>query len=271
MQVARPRDLDAAVTALAELPGATLLAGGTDLMVGVNFGHIRPETVVALRGVAELQVLDGHRIGAGVTYGRLERAEGSSASHRALAELSRTVGSPQIRNAGTVGGNLGTASPAGDALPFLAAADAEIELRSVRGTRRLRWDGFLVGPKRTAREPDEVITAAVLPEHIPARQAFGKVGVRSAMVIATVSAVVLRDDDGTTRVALGAVGPTPLRARRAEALASAERRPSPAALDEFARLVSEEVRPISDHRSTADYRRHAAGVLARRLLERVVA
>lgn len=266
VEMVRPRELDDALDALATLPEPTVLAGGTDLMVEVNFGHRRPEAVVAVRRVAELDRWEHGFVGAGVTYRRLE-----SGPHRALAELSRTIGSPQIRQAGTVGGNLGTASPAGDALPFLAAVDAEVVLRSAaRGERRLPWDRFLLGPKRTAREPDELIVGVQLPAAVPERQAFAKIGTRNAMVISMVSGVVTRADDGTTAVALGSVGPTVLRARRAEELASATPRPTERDLEEFARLVQEEVRPIDDHRSTADYRRHAAGVLARRLLERVL-
>ena len=243
-----------------------LLAGGTDVMVEVNFGHINPSHVISLRRIDELQQWNGRRIGAGVTYTRMERGP-----LPALAQLSRTVGSPQIRNAGTIGGNLGTGSPAGDSLPFLAALDAEVELRSIKGTRTLQWDEFLTGVKRTAIGPGEIITAALLPDEIPERQAFGKIGVRNAMVISMVSACVFRTDDGGTRVALGAVGPTPIRARRAEEMISAEAEPSEAAFREFARLVAEEVRPITDHRGTEAYRRHASGVLARRLLERCLA
>jgi len=263
VEVARPKTLDAALAALGSAPDAHLLAGGTDLMVAVNLQHLRPTAVVALRRVDELRELADGWIGAGVTYARLERW------HRpALAELSRTVGSPQIRAAGTVGGNLGTASPAGDALPYLAAVDATVVLASGEGQRRLAWDEFLLGPKRTARRPDEVIVGVELPEVAPAREAFAKIGVRQAMVIATVNCCILRWDDGTTRVALGAVGPTVVRARRAEQLLADERDPAEATLDEFQRLVMEEVAPIDDHRSTAAYRRHAAGVLARRTLER---
>jgi CO/xanthine dehydrogenase FAD-binding subunit len=258
-----PRDLDEAVAALDADPEATLLGGGTDLMVEVNLGGFRPSSVIGLRRVAELGELTPQRIGAGVTYRRLE-----AGPHKALAELSRTVGSPQIRNAGTIGGNLGTASPAGDSLPFLAALDAEVELTSADGTRTMRWDDFITGVKRNQRRPNEIITAALLPDHVPARQAFAKIGVRNAMVISTVSACLFRADDGTTTIALGSVAPTPLRARRAEEMISAEASPSEAALAEFARLVSEEVTPITDHRSTESYRRHASGVLARRLLER---
>jgi len=264
MEVIRPTSLDEALDALAAHPGATILAGGTDLMVLANYFGLRPEVVVAVRRVPELQRLEEGFIGAGVTWARLERSPWP-----ALAQAARTVGSPQIRHAGTLGGNLGTASPAGDGLPFLAAADAVIEVASrAGGVRRLRWDEFLVGPKRHALRPGELILGARLPGPLPRRQGFAKVGARNAMVIAVVSACLLRAEDGTTRVALGSVGPTPLRTRRAEEMISAERHPSPAAVAEFGRLVSEEVRPITDHRSTEVYRRHAAGVLARRLLER---
>ncbi len=262
MDIDRPTDLDAALDALRQAPDATLLAGGTDLMVEINFGHKRPEHVIALRRVEELQELNG-AVGAGVTWARLE-----AGPYRALAQAARTVGSPQIRAAGTLGGNLGTASPAGDGLPFLAALDAQIELISAAGARRLPWDEFLTGPKLTAIAPGELIHSVILPEEIPERQEFGKVGVRNAMVISAVMACVVRFDDGRTRVAVGSVGPTTLRARRAEEMISAEADPSPAALAEFQRLVAEEVRPITDHRSTEQYRRHAAGVIARRLLER---
>jgi CO/xanthine dehydrogenase FAD-binding subunit len=263
VDILRPGDLGETLAALAEHPHATLLAGGTDLMVGINLDHLRPEAVVALRRVPELAAWENGFIGAMVTYQRME-----AGPLPALAELARTVGSPQIRAAGTLGGNLGTASPAGDTLPFLAALDADIVLASQAGRRRLRWDEFLVGPKQTALRDGELVVGAELPAAVPERQAFAKVGVRQAMVIATVSCCVVREEDGATRVALGAVGPIVLRAREAEAMISEERHPSQAALEEFQRLVGQEARPITDHRSTADYRRHAVAVLARRTLER---
>lgn len=246
--------------------GATPLAGGTDLMVEVNFRHSRPDHLVGLRRVEEMAAWEGNRIGAGVTWRRIED-EGP----RALAEAARTVGSPQIRNAGTIGGNVVTASPAGDGLPFLVAVGAKIELRSVHRSRLVPWNEFFVGVKRTALADDELVTAIHLPDSLPERQAFGKVGVRNAMVIATVGCVVTRAGDGATTVGLGSVGPTPLRSPRAEEMISSVKRPTEADLGEFQRLVSEEARPITDHRSTQEYRRHAIGVLARRLLERCLA
>ena len=267
MEVIRPADIQEAAAALAENPGAVPLAGGTDLMVEVNFGHIRPSAVITLRRVEELQELSRRRIGAGVTFRDLETGD-----HRALAQLARTIGSPQIRAAGTIGGNIGTASPAGDSLPFLAGLDARIELRSAaRGARLVPWDEFFIGVKQTSKRPDELITAVLLPEDLPDRQEFAKIGQRSAMVISIVAACVFRWRGGRTRVALGSVGTTPIRCRRAEDMISNERNPGESALDEFARIVSEEVRPITDHRGTEDYRRHSSGVLARRLLERCLA
>jgi CO/xanthine dehydrogenase FAD-binding subunit len=261
VEIVHPNSIDEALAGLGD--GAIPLAGGTDLMVEVNFGHLRPESVVGLRRLDALKEWDGRRIGSGVTWRRIE-TEGP----KALAEAARTVGSPQIRNAGTIGGNLGTASPAGDGHPFLAAVDASIELTSPGGSRLVPWSEFFVGVKKTAVAPGELITAVLLPDELPERQAFGKIGIRNAMVIATVCAVVTRSDDGRTRVGLGSVAPTPIRAPHAEEMISSVATPTEADLAEFQRLVSEEVRPITDHRSTEDYRRHGAGVLARRLLER---
>lgn len=266
METLLPRDLDEALAARAAHPEATVLAGGTDLMVEVNYAHLRPPSVIGIRRVAELQEWDGSFVGAGVTYRRLEHGP-----FKALAEASRTVGSPQIRSAGTIGGNVGTASPAGDTLPIIAALDASIVLRSSTAERELPWDEFITGVKRTALAPDELIVGVRFPDDIPQRQAFAKIGIRNAMVISVASCCVFRADDGATRVALGSVGPTAVRPRRAEEMISAEKAPGPEALAEFQRLVSEEVSPITDHRSTEAYRRHASGVLARRLLEEVLA
>ncbi len=267
MEIVRPTTLDDALAARDALPGADLLAGGTDLMVEVNFHHREPEHVIALRRVSEIAGWEGRRIGAGVTWTRMEKGP-----LRALAQLSRTVGSPQIRNAGTIGGNIGTASPAGDGLPYLAALDAEIEVASAgRGVRRLRWDEFLVGVKQTALRPDEIIIAAILPEVMPVAEEFAKVGVRNAMVISTVSACVMRMPDSTWRIALGSVAPTVIRARRAEELLGTTAAPRGSLLAEVADAVAAEVRPITDHRATEAYRRHASGVLVRRLVGRCAA
>jgi CO/xanthine dehydrogenase FAD-binding subunit len=185
---------------------------------------------------------------------------------------SRTVGSPQIRNRGTVGGNLGSASPAGDAHPPLLADRATVEVASVRGVRRVPIGDFFHGPKRCALAPDELI-AAVLVEPANGPQQFAKVGTRNAMVIAVCS-FALSLDATSQRVGtgIGSAGPTPLRAIDAEALASAELPwQTRAEVDEplarrFGELVAAAASPIDDVRGTADYRRHALAVLARRTL-----
>jgi CO/xanthine dehydrogenase FAD-binding subunit len=259
-------DLATALDAKAERPDADLLAGGTDLMVDVNLAYHRPDAVISVRRCDELLEWEDRRIGAAVTWARLEEGP-----HGALAQLARTIGSPQIRAAGTFGGNVATASPAGDGLPWIAAMNGAVEVASrARGRRVVPWHEFFVGVKETTLAPDEIITAIVLPDDVPSIQEFAKVGVRNAMVIATVSCVVARGDDGF-RVALGSVAPTPMRATGAEAMLNAASAVDDAVLAEFARLVADEVRPITDHRSTEAYRRHASGVLARRLVERCLA
>ena len=271
--------LDEALGALAAEPDATVLAGGTDLMVDVNAGRRRLSAVVMIGRVAQLRGwrVDGAmlRIGGATTYtDMLDPAFASVAP--GLAEAARTVGSPQIRNAGTLGGNIGTASPAGDTLPVLAALDAVVVLAAAAGERRVPITELIIGPKRTGIAPGELVAAVEVPAG-PGRQEYLKVGTRNAMVIAVAScALVIDPPRRRVGVGLGSVGPVPLRAPAAEAWA-AERldwdRPSvdAALAAEFGRLVAAEARPIDDHRSTAEYRRHAVGVLAGRALRRAAA
>jgi CO/xanthine dehydrogenase FAD-binding subunit len=265
MEFTAAHDLAEALDVRRQQPDAQLLAGGTDLMVEVNLAHHRPAAVLSLRRVEDLTDLTSERIGSGVTWARLEQCR-----HTALAQAARTVGSPQIRAAGTIGGNVGTASPAGDGLPWIAAADSEIVVQSKeRGERIVPWREFFLGVKKTSLASDEVITGITVPPDLPDAQEFAKIGTRNAMVISTVSCVVMKADDGF-RVALGSVAPTPIRAERAEEMINAESSITMSVLDEFARIVAAEVQPITDHRSTEAYRRHAAGVLARRLVERTL-
>ncbi len=279
VDVLMPRTLQEALEMKAARPEALPIAGGTDVMVWINFGHVRPEALIDVSGLPELHAL--HRengrvfLGAGVTYARIVH---ELRDLRPLVEASRSVGSPQIRERGTVGGNLGTASPAGDSLPVLAAYEAEIEVASAaRGSRRLPWHKFLVGPKRNALLPDELIVGAGWPV-LRGPGSFSKVGTRNAMVIAVAGLCLVMDEEWRrVRVALGSVGPTILRAAAAEelvsqALANAGVWDEPAAkppeslLDEFAAGVAAAARPIDDVRGTAAYRRHACEVLARRAL-----
>src|SRR5918992_1211184 len=210
MEVLTPRTLDDALRMKSERPDAVPIQGGTDLMVSLNFDAIRPDAILNLNEVAELRGFarenGGLRLGAGLTYTELLE-EPFASELPALAEASRTVGSPQIRNRGTIGGNLGTASPAGDALPPLLVEGAEVELASRRGTRRLPLGDFIVGPKRHALEPDELVTAVVV-RPSGARQTFMKVGPRNAMVIAVVSLALAVDRErGEIRASYGSARP----------------------------------------------------------------
>jgi CO/xanthine dehydrogenase FAD-binding subunit len=263
MDVLTPRSLADALRLRAEVPGAVPIQGGTDLMVDLNFDRRRPEALLNLNEVAELRGWAREngtlRLGSGLTYTEAMRGELAELLP-ALAEASRTVGSPQIRNRGTLGGNLGTASPAGDALPPLLVSGCEVEIASVRGERRLPLESFLVGPKRNALEPDELIVAV----HVRAgggRETFMKVGPRNAMVIAVVSLALRVDRErGQVEAAFGSAGPVPTRVS--------------AGLDEldaFPQRVADAASPIDDVRGTAVYRRHALRVLAERAIERCTA
>ncbi len=279
MEFIRAATLDEALAAKAENPDAVPIAGGTDVMVELNFDRRRPGVLLDLTPVDELarwSTVDGRvRLGAGVSYARIiaelsDRLPG-------LAMASRTVGSPQIRNRGTVGGNLGSASPAGDAHPPLLATAAEVEVASVRGVRTVPVGEFFTGPKRNALAPDELVIAVLTPAATGPQQ-FAKVGTRNAMVIAVCSfSVALHPGPGTVGTVgtgIGSAGPTPLRAAEAEDFAAAElagrwqsREPLPEpVLRRFGELVGSAARPIDDVRGTAAYRRHALAVLARRTL-----
>jgi len=262
MEILRPDTWEEALHLKAEHPDARPIAGGTDLMVELNFDRTRPPRILDLTRVAELgdwAPSNGTlRIGAGVTYTRLI-AE-LSGRLPGLAIASRTVGSPQIRNRGTVGGNLGTSSPAGDGLPPLLVDDAEIEVAGVGATRSLPLAEFLVGPKRNALSDDELIVAVrVRPRG--ARQTFMKVGPRNAMVISVCSLAVSVDRErGEIRGAYGSAGP----------VVGLVRCPLEEA-ESFPERVAAAASPIDDVRGSAAYRRHALRVLAQRGLERCLA
>jgi CO/xanthine dehydrogenase FAD-binding subunit len=278
MDFLRPGSWAEALAVKAARPDAVPLAGGTDVMVELNFDVRRPAALLDLTAIAELRqwsAAGGHiRLGAGLTYSRVISELGGLLPGLAMA--ARTVGSPQIRNRGTVGGNLGAASPAGDCHPPLLAGRAEVEVASVRGTRIIPADGFYTGVKRNALEPDELIAAVLIPRPSGPEQ-FAKIGTRNAMVIA-VTAFSLALDPARRGVGtgIGSAAPTPVQAAEAErflagALAEAglwqsrAELPGPLAA-EFGRLVSAAARPIDDVRGTAAYRRHALGVLAGRTL-----
>jgi CO/xanthine dehydrogenase FAD-binding subunit len=278
-----PDRLDDALAALVSDPPLTVLAGGTDLMVELNYGRRRPLDVLSLRRLTGLRDWHVERsaaggdevvLGAAVTYTALLGDE-LAGLLPALAQAARTVGSPQIRNAGTIGGNLVTGSPAGDTLPVLVALEATVDLASARGgTRTLPVSEFLTGPKQTARRPDELLVAVRVPVAAGPSE-FLKIGVRNAMVIAVANcALVVERRRRALHCALGAVGPVPIRDEDAELWATTrldwdgDQPPHPSVVEGFGRRMAAAARPIDDHRATADYRRHAVGVMARRALER---
>jgi CO/xanthine dehydrogenase FAD-binding subunit len=272
--------VDEAVAALVGHPEAQLLAGGTDFMVEVNEGRRVPSSVVALRELSALGAVNIDaaevRIGAGVTYRELLEPPLADL-FPALAQAARTVGSPQIRNAGTIGGNLGTCSPAGDTLPVLAALDATVLLRAASGRRSVPFGEFMFGPRKSARQPGELVEAVEWDDAGPA-QAFLKAGTRNAMVIAVANlAMVVDRARRAVRVALGSVGPTIIRTTDAEEFAhglfeeSGWERPlaaSASATERFGELAAAAAQPIDDQRGTASYRRHVVAVMARRALTR---
>ena len=278
MEFLQPTTLDEALAAKAEHPHAVPIAGGTDVMVELNFDKHRPTVLLDLNRVDELAQWaphDGHiRLGAGVSYTRV--IDELSDRLPGLAMAARTVGSPQIRNRGTVGGNLGAASPAGDSHPALLAADATVEVASVRGTRRIPIAEFFTGVKRNALDRDELITAILIAPPTGPQQ-FCKIGTRNAMVIA-VSAfgLALHPDRKGVGSGIGSAAPTPRRARGAEDFLAAalddaglweSRGELPQVLaTEFGGRVRDAASPIDDVRGSAAYRLHSLAVMARRAL-----
>jgi CO/xanthine dehydrogenase FAD-binding subunit len=276
MEFLQPATWSEALEMKSAHPEAMPIAGGTDVMVEINLDRHRPAAIIDLTRIRELNewAADGDllRVGAGVTYARIIGELGDRLPGLAMA--SRTVGSPQIRNRGTVGGNLGSASPAGDAHPVLLATDAVVELASTAGTRRLPARGFFTGPKRNAMRKDELIAAfLVAPANGP--QQFSKVGTRNAMVIAVCSfALALDPERRHVGTGIGSAAPTPVTADEAERFLEGvldERglwaKPAPveaSALVRFGELVAAAAKPIDDVRGTAAYRRHALAVMARR-------
>ncbi len=278
MDFLRPDSWADALAAKAEYPDAVPIAGGTDVMVELNFDRRRPSALIDLtrvRDLSESYEQDGLvRLGAGVTYAQLiiELAD----QLPGLAMASRTVGSPQIRNRGTVGGNLGTASPAGDCHPALLAAGAEVEVESVRGPRRIPVSDFYLGVKRNALQPDELIRAIwIAPATGP--QQFSKIGARNAMVIAVCSfGLALHPGRKAVGTGIGSSAPTPRVAAMAGAFAGNALEEAglwesrgelpPSLAREFGTQVSAAADPIDDVRGSAAYRLHSLSVIARRCL-----
>ncbi len=279
MEFLQPLDWREALEAKAAYPEAVPIFGGTDVMVEINFARGRPRAVLDLTRVPEIREWGEEngrlRVGAGVTYTRIIAELRNELPGLAMA--SRTVGSPQIRNRGTVGGNLGTASPAGDSLPPLYASDAEVEVASTEGVRLVPVSEFILGPKRNALRENELISAFYIPE-AEGPQQYSKIGPRNAMVIAVCSfGLALHPKEGKLGACIGSAGPTPIRAGDAEnfmegvleegGLWESRAQIGESALRRFGEMVAAAARPIDDVRGTAEYRRHSVGVLGRRTLK----
>jgi CO/xanthine dehydrogenase FAD-binding subunit len=277
-----PRTLAEALKMLADFgPAALPIAGGTNVLVGVRAGHCRPAVLVDVGRLAELAGIRQENgclaIGAGVTIAGL-LADPLVAAHAALLRQAAAVfANPLIRNRATIGGNLADASPAADCAPPLLALDAEVELASTAGARRVALAHFFTGVRQTVRRPDELLVAVRWPLR-GGVGAFHKLGLRRADAISVVSAAVMVDFGPrtaaaqqhtpgieTARIALGAVAPSPLRATAAEEFL-ASRSLTPDAIAEAARLATTAVRPISDIRGPAEYRERMVEVMVRRLL-----
>ena len=278
MGVTIAKSVNEACAVLAENPATTVLAGGTDLMVQANRGMKSMDSVLDLSRIPELKewTLEDSEIvlGAGISYTDLAEPQIATVVP-ALAQAARTVGSPQIRNAGTLGGNLATASPAGDTIPVLVAMDAVLQLKSSSGNREVAITDFITGVKTNALQAGEIIQSITMPV-FQGPQEFLKVGTRNAMVISVVSLALVTDYLGKKlRVGVGSVSPVPFRATAAEEFISQEfdwetnSSLSEEVIKEFSDMVADSTKPIDDHRGTADYRKHAVGVLAKRALERV--
>jgi CO/xanthine dehydrogenase FAD-binding subunit len=278
MEFLQPETWPEALQMKAAHPQAVPIQGGTDVMVELNFDRYRPEYLLDLTRVSELAQWapdNGHiRLGAGVSYTRVITELGDRLPGLAMA--SRTVGSPQIRNRGTVGGNLGAASPAGDSQPPQLAAYAHVEVESVRGARQIPAEEFYTGVKRNALGPDELIKAVLIAPPAGPQQ-FCKIGTRNAMVIAVAAfGLALHPDREAVGTGIGSAAPTPRRALAAEqflaqSLTDDGLWESRGALPDatgrhFADLVADAASPIDDVRGTARYRVHSLSVMARRAL-----
>lgn len=267
----KPTSLSEALTLRAERPDAAVIAGGTDVMVAVNEGRRRLHQVIDLSDVAELGGWDpdGDRVRIGAALPLTRVVDELVGRLPALADAARLVGSPPIRHRATLGGNLGTASPAGDTLLPMLAGEALVELASVRGIRTVPIDAFFLAPGRTVLAPDELITAVHL--RTARGEAFAKTGPRQAMVISVAAAAVRIDPERRRlRAAIGSVAPTPRRAPTAETFAdhgldwSGGNSPSQTWWAELGRQAATDAAPIDDLRSSAEHRRHAVAVLAAR-------
>jgi CO/xanthine dehydrogenase FAD-binding subunit len=257
--ILRPKTWRDALGMLHDDPHLIPLAGCTDLYVAVNFGTLSGSRFLDLWPLDPLRRItmtdDVLSIGALATYTDIIKSRHVRRALPMLVEAARQIGGPQIQNRGTIGGNVANASPAGDTLPVLAAAEAFVMLRSAAAERRVPFDEFYTGYRTTVRRPEELIVSIEIPKQKGA-QWFRKVGTRAAQAISKVVIAAVRDD--RPRVAIGSVAPTVVRVPRTEAALAA------GSIDDAVKILAEEIKPIDDVRSTAEYRRTVTLNLLRR-------
>jgi CO/xanthine dehydrogenase FAD-binding subunit len=272
----RPERLDRALALLTEVPDARLLCGGTDLIVGLRKGSVRPRLVVDLKRVPELgggiEERDGSlRIAATTVLTDVIADERIAAGFPALVEAALVVGSIQIRNRATLAGNICNASPAADTVPPMLVYGAVVELVGPAGTRRAALGDFILGPGRTALGPAELVSAVELPlPDRPRGSAFARMTRRRGVDLATVNLCCSVSSDGVTRFAFGAVGPQAILVTD-ETGALADRAAGPAAREEILNGMIARARPISNVRASREYRLAMLAVLSRRALDAALA
>jgi carbon-monoxide dehydrogenase medium subunit len=271
----RAHDLGEALAALAKYGReAAVLAGGTDLNVLMRAGARQPRVVVAIGGIPGLRQLedtDGKiRLGAALTHAEVA-SDPRLAPFQALVRGASAVGSPQVRNVGTVGGNVANASPAGDLYPPLLAFGARVTLEAAASRREMDLDDFVKGPGLSSIAPAELVTGVSFDRPEGAfHSGFAKLGLRNAVAISVANCAIFATAQGgkfrDVRLACGAVAPRPMRMLAAEALLAGEQ-PTAELVEEAGRAASAECDPITDLRASATYRRHVVGVLVARVLE----
>jgi CO/xanthine dehydrogenase FAD-binding subunit len=272
IEYVRVSELDEALRLLSRKEDVKVLAGGTDLVVDMKIGRYRPKTVIDISGIKNLRYIvdegDKVRIGALTRMQDIVESPVIREKLPVLAEAVSMLGSWQIRNMATVGGNLCNASPAADSAPPLLVHEARIKLASIEGTREIPITEFFVGPRKTAMYKTELLQEVIVPYDADFAKSYSyvKLGRRNAFTLSVVAvATVLKVRDGVfedVRIALNAVAPTPVRARSVESFLKG-REVGSEAIEKASELVLNDISPISDVRASAEYRKHASKILVK--------
>ncbi len=260
----RPDNMDDVIAALKENDNPYLIAGGTDLLIGMKNNAVRPQCIIDLKGIPHLNSIEyenGFRIGALSTIRDIEVSKSILEKIPALSDAAGTLGSIQIRNRATIGGNLCHGSPAADMAVILLAMNCEVKIATGNGAKTIGLDKFFTGPNRTVLNRNEVLSQIIIPKEIEQfKGIYLKHGPRKAMDIGIVNIAILLDADVSSgfcnqiMIALGAVAPRPIRAKKAEALLNGNEL-NPAVIQKAAEAASNETTPITDFRASAGYRK----------------